>query len=126
MAASSPPPGDPKPLSPPVPAKEDPGPAPAPPTCRLCAKESEGAVDIFSDSGRERGLPEKCRQCLPVLVRVPGRKKGTPCLFTVWSGGREQSGGSREREGERERGGTPDGREREMGKITDEVSQNEN
>ncbi len=66
MAASPPPPGDPKPAEAP---KEDPAPPPAPPTCRVCAKESEGAVSIFSDSGRERGLPEKCQQCLPVLVR---------------------------------------------------------
>ncbi len=79
MAASPPPPGDPKSPSPTTGSsapKEDPGPAPTPPTCRLCGKESQDAVGIFSESGRERGLPEKCQRCLPVLV------SGTPCLFT--------------------------------------------
>ena len=36
--------------------------------CRLCAQESDAVVDIFGKEGSERGLPEKVRLCLPVLV----------------------------------------------------------
>jgi len=39
--------------------------------CRLCAQESDGAFDIFGKDGRARGLPDKIKLCLPILVRIP-------------------------------------------------------
>ena len=40
-----------------------------PQECRLCAQESNQTIGIFSKEGCERGLPEKTRLCLPILVR---------------------------------------------------------
>ena len=36
--------------------------------CRLCAKETIDWIDIFGEHGKQQGLPEKVRLCLPVLV----------------------------------------------------------
>ena len=36
--------------------------------CRLCAKDTTNWIDIFSESGKQQGLPSKVGLCLPVLV----------------------------------------------------------
>ena len=36
--------------------------------CRLCAKDTTDWIDIFGETGKQQGLPEKVRLCLPVLV----------------------------------------------------------
>jgi hypothetical protein len=41
-----------------------------PEECRLCANETDQAIDIFGKEGCRRGLPEKTRLCLPILVRI--------------------------------------------------------
>ena len=69
MAAS---PGAPEASPPPSPVVE--AGTPPPPEepvqnrCRLCAKDTTDWVDIFGENGKQRGLPEKVRLCLPVLV----------------------------------------------------------
>ena len=49
--------------------------APTPPVppqsmsvCRLCAKESADLIDIFSEAGKAKELPEKLKLVLPILV----------------------------------------------------------
>ena len=60
------------PATPPPPPSPSPPPTPPPPeVCRLCGEESEAKVDIFGDEGRGLGLPDKCHNCLPLLVRRP-------------------------------------------------------
>ena len=69
MAAS---PGAPEASPPPSPVVE--AGTPPPPEepiqnrCRLCAKDTIDWIDIFGESGKQQGLPEKVRLCLPVLV----------------------------------------------------------
>ena len=69
MAAS---PGAPEASPPPSPIVEaqTPPPVEEPITsrCRLCAKDTTESLDIFGEEGKSRGLPEKVRLCLPVLV----------------------------------------------------------
>ena len=66
------------PATPPPPPSPSPPPTPPPPeVCRLCGEEGEAKVDIFGDEGRSLGLPDKCHNCLPLLVSE------TPCLFIV-------------------------------------------
>ena len=36
--------------------------------CRLCAKEDLNCIEIYSDAGKSKELPEKVKLCLPVLV----------------------------------------------------------
>merc|ERR1712141_180662 len=36
--------------------------------CRLCAKDTTNWIDIFSDSGKQQGLPSKVGLSLPVLI----------------------------------------------------------
>ena len=69
MAAS---PGAPEASPPPSPVMEA-GTPPAPEEpiqnrCRLCAKDTTDWIDIFGEAGKQQGLPEKVRLCLPVLV----------------------------------------------------------
>lgn len=49
--------------------------------CRLCAQESDDVIDIFGKQGCERGLPEKVRLCLPVLVRMLLQKCSISCRW---------------------------------------------
>ena len=44
------------------------GPSPNMGVCRLCAKEDVNSIEIFSEAGKARELPEKVKLCLPVLV----------------------------------------------------------
>ena len=44
------------------------GPLPKMEVCRLCAKEGQNFVEIFSQAGKSLGLPEKVKDCLPILV----------------------------------------------------------
>ena len=87
MAAS---PGAPEASPPPSPVVE--AGTPPPPEepiqnrCRLCAKDTIDWIDIFSESGKQQGLPEKCQLCLPVLVSIVFLYIVTiqakpPCLF---------------------------------------------
>ena len=66
------------PATPPPPPSPSPPPTPPPPeVCRLCGEESGDKVEVFGEEGRSLGLPEKCHNCLPLLVSE------TPCLFIV-------------------------------------------
>ncbi|CAB4059033.1 unnamed protein product [Lepeophtheirus salmonis] len=38
------------------------------PVCRLCASSSEELIQIFSNEGIQKGLPEKVARCLPILI----------------------------------------------------------
>ena len=60
-----------------------PGPPPQMDVCRVCAKEGPNLVHIFSEAGKARGLPEKVKQCLPILVScaIFSLFTATPCLF---------------------------------------------
>lgn len=48
--------------------------------CRLCARESTSVIDIFSEAGKERGLPEKTRLCLPIHISEDDELPNTICL----------------------------------------------
>lgn len=69
MAAS---PGAPEASPPPSPVMGDRTPPPPEEPiqnrCRLCAKDTIDWIDIFGEAGKQQGLPEKVRLCLPVLV----------------------------------------------------------
>ena len=55
--------------SPPPPPSPSPPPTPPPAeVCRLCGEEGGDKVEVFSEEGRSMGLPEKCHNCLPLLV----------------------------------------------------------
>ena len=55
--------------SPPPPPSPSPPPTPPPAeVCRLCGEEGDDKVEVFSEEGRSMGLPEKCHNCLPLLV----------------------------------------------------------
>ena len=53
--------------------------------CRVCAKEGPNFIGIFSEAGKARGLPEKAKQCLPILVSsaIFSLFTATPCLFCL-------------------------------------------
>ena len=61
------------------------GPEPKMEVCRVCAKEGPNFVGIFSEAGKARGLPEKVKQCLPILVSsaIFSLFTATPCLFCL-------------------------------------------
>ena len=69
MAAS---PGVPSVNTPPAPPYMANNTPPVPPSsmgvCRLCAEESTDLIDIFSETGKRKDLPEKLKLVLPILV----------------------------------------------------------
>ena len=65
----------------PEPEPEDPS---VPKTCRLCAAEKSGCVDIFGKSDLSAGLAESCGLCLPILVsRFSGWLERPVCLQQI-------------------------------------------
>ena len=51
--------------------------------CRLCAQESTGLVDIFSETGKAKELPEKLKLVLPILVSSAMFIRRPVCFATL-------------------------------------------